>query len=337
MSDEDLANRLTRLIRDQERGSTDVSVENLRPLSGGNARSAFAFDAAWSEAGNRREQPCVLLLQAKAGQLEQDLTPEFRVLELLADSDVPVPAPYWLDPSGRWLGRPGFAMEQVRGEGELRNLLDPQQASRNRAVGLGLADAAARLHRVDWRAAGFDAFDTPAADRVAADQVSYWESLFHSHRMEPLPPLIDAFAWLKENAPHAASVVVVHGDLRFGNLLYEGHELTALLDWEMAHLGDPCEDLAWAYHPIWSPHPQLDFTDFVAHYRSVTDVPVPDDTLLFYRLFTEIKHAVISLTGAHAFAGGESTNLRLADRMTWVAECLEQFYAWLPNDAGTSP
>ncbi len=258
------------------------------------------------------------------------------MLELLASDEIPSPAPYWLDKDGRWLGNPGFVMERVPGQGDLRGLLDSEEQDRNRAIALGMAESVARLHQVDWGARNFSALEVPDPSRVALDQVAHWKELFLAHRMEPLPSLVDAFQWLESNAPVAERICVVHGDLRFGNLLYEGAEVTALLDWEMAHLGDPCEDLAWAYHPIWSPAGQLEFEDFIAAYRYACDVPVPDESLLFYRLFGEIKHAVISLTGAHAFDEGGSRNLRLADRMTWVPECLQQFYAWLPEAGAPS-
>ncbi len=324
-----LPTRLAALIADRERATRAPEIADFRPVSGGNARAAFAFDVVWEDGSPPRA--CILLLQAKAGQLEQELGPEFDALSLLAGDEIPSPTPYWVDRDGTWLGSPGFVMERVAGEGDLRGLLDPAHRARNRAVALALARSAARLHGADWRARGFDALRVPEPERVALRQLDFWEELFEKHRMEPLPAVVDAFHWLRAHAPVARHVCIVHGDLRFGNVLYEDDSLTALLDWEMVHLGDPCEDLAWAYHPLWSPEPQLDFDSFVAAYRGSCDIEVPDDSLLFYRLFGEIKHAVISLTGARAFNRRETDNLRLADRMTWLPECLEQFYAWLPD------
>ena len=114
------------------------------------------------------------------------------------------------------------------------------------------------------------------------------------------------------------------------NFLYEGEEITALLDWEMAHLGDPVEDLAWAYRSLWTPEMHVPIAEFVRHYTASGGIDVKPETLLFYRLFSEIKHAVISLTAAKSFADGRTRNLRLADRLTLALPCVKQFYEWLP-------
>ncbi len=313
-----------------------LRIVALAPLEGGNAREAWSFDVVWREADTSHRKRCVLLQKAPAGQLDRDLGPEFRVLETLEGTDVPAPRAYWIDVDGRALGRPAFVLERVGGSAELRSLLDPARGSINRALARALAAAAAALHQVDWRARGVDFLGEPSADEVARAQVDEWEALFLRHRMEPLPVLAAAFCWLRENAPRAERVAIVHGDLRFGNFLYEGDQLRALLDWEMVHLGDPCEDLAWAYRSLWNPEAQLPFDAFLAHYRASGGASAPAENLLFYRLFGEVKHAVISLCGAHAFATGQTRNLRLADRMSWVPECLAHFLDWLPPGRETA-
>lgn len=328
-----LAEGLRRLVERESPGATDVEVDDLAPLSGGNARAAWSCDIAWREDGVDQRRECVLLLQAQAGQLEQALAPEFHTLAALEASAVPAPAAYWLDDDGALLGSPGFAMERISGDTGLRELLDPSHGP-SREVALGMAEAAAILHRVDPEAV---TGVLPPADgaTVARDQVREWRALFAAHRMEPLPALAEAFRWLDAHAPPAGRLAIVHGDFRFGNVVYRDGALRGLLDWEMTHLGDPCEDLAWAYRALWSPAAHLPFEDFLERYRAAGGPNVAEESLRFYRLFGEVKHAVISVTGAHAFASGRSGNLRLADRMTWVPECLEQFLAWCP-EAGVS-
>ena len=67
----------------------------------------------------------------------------------------------------------------------------------------------------------------------------------------PRPVLELAFAWLKANAPAPAAPVLVHGDFRLGNLIVDGNGLAAVLDWELAHIGDPREDIAWVCVNSW--------------------------------------------------------------------------------------
>lgn len=328
MSD-DLASHLCRLAEAELGGVSGLQVAELRPVSGGNAREAWAFDLRWNDAGAARVRECILLLQAKAGQLEQPLAPEFGVLAALRGSGVPAPDAYWLDPDGSTLGSPGFVMERVAGETALRALLDPEHRQSG-SVALEMADAAAVLHSLE--ASRFQGVLPAVAPEAAAlEQVEAWEGLFLGHRMEPLPVLTEAFRWLRRNAPRAARVSLVHGDFRFGNVVHRDGHLRALLDWEMTHLGDPCEDLAWAYRTLWSPAAHLPFEAFLARYVDAGGPAYAPANLLFHRLLGEVKHAVISVTGAHSFATGKSANLRLADRMTWVPECLEQFVEWCPD------
>lgn len=329
-----LRDRLLRLVERQVPGAREVRLEGLRQLAGGNARTAWSFDLKWVDAGTRSTRQCVLLMRAEAGQLERELAPEFAVLRALEGRGVPIPRALWCDAEGDVLGSPGFVMERVAGETSLRSLLDPGESTRNHALGLALAEATATLHRVDWRETHLGGSDPPSAENAGRAQVAVWEAVYRTHRMEPMPALHYAFRWLDAHAPIAGRVSVIHGDLRFGNIVYEGSALRALLDWEMSHLGDPCEDLAWVYRSLWSPEAALPFDTFLRHYHASGGPPFEQDNLVFHQLLAEVKHAVISLTGAHAFAVGGTRNLRLADRMSWVPECLETFYRICPEIEG---
>lgn len=324
----DLATRLHAFLTARVPEATDIRIEDLTPVSGGNARKAYSFDLVMGDGEGHLDVPCIMLMQAGAGQLESDLTAEFRVIEALNDTDVPSPRALWLDADGSGLGAPTVIMERVPGVTDILALRAPEPAARNRAVTLAFAEAGAKLHAVDVR--GLEFLGAPTRENTAAIQVGLWEAQFLKHRMEPHPAIAFAFQWLKANAPVAERIALVHGDFRLGNFLYEGEEVTALLDWEMAHLGDPVEDLAWAYRELWTPEMHVPIAEFVRHYTASGGVDVRPGTLLFYRLFSEIKHAVISLTAAKSFADGRTRNLRLADRMTLATPCMKNFYDWLP-------
>jgi aminoglycoside phosphotransferase (APT) family kinase protein len=321
----DLTARLETFLEKRLPGTPAISVDGLSPVSGGNARKAWAFDLTLDKSD---PMPCIMLMQAGAGQLESDLTAEFRVIEALNDTDVPSPRALWLDADGSGLGAPTVIMERVPGVTDILALRAAEPADRNRAVTLAFAKAGAKLHAVD--VAGLSFLGTPTRETAAAIQVALWEAQFLKHRMEPHPAIAFAFQWLKANAPVAERISLVHGDFRLGNFLYEGEEITALLDWEMAHLGDPVEDLAWAYRVLWTPEMHVPIDAFVRRYTASGGIAVKPEVLLFYRLFSEIKHAVISLTAAKSFADGRTRNLRLADRMTLALPCVKQFYDWLP-------
>ncbi len=324
----ELVTRLHAFLTEQLPEATDIQIDGLTPVSGGNARKAYSFDLVMGDGEGHLDMPCIMLMQAGAGQLESDLTAEFRVIEALNDTDVPSPRALWLDADGGALGSPTVIMERVSGVTDILALRAPEPAGRNRAVALAFADAAAKLHTVDVE--GLDFLGNPTRETAATEQVALWEARFLKHRMEPHPAIAFAFQWLKTNAPVAERISLVHGDYRFGNFLFEGEHITALLDWEMAHLGDPAEDIAWAYRALWTPEMHLPLDGFVARYHSAGGPAIRPENLLFYRLFGEIKHAVISLTAARSFADGRTNNLRLADRMTLALTCIKQFLDWLP-------
>lgn len=325
----DLAERLHAFLVRRVPEATDIRIDDLTAVSGGNARKAYSFDLMIGEKDGHLHIPCIMLMQAGAGQLESDLAAEFKVIEALNGTDVPSPRALWLDEDGSGLGAPTVIMERVRGVTDILALRAPEPAARNRAVTLAFAAAGAKLHAVDVK--GLEFLGAPTRETTAATQVGLWEAQFLKHRMEPQPAIAFAFQWLKANAPAAERISLVHGDFRLGNFLYEGEEITALLDWEMAHLGDPVEDIAWAYRELWTPEMHVPLDEFVRHYTASGGIAVKPETLLFYRLFREIKHAVISLTAAKSFADGRTRNLRLADRMTLALPCVKNFYDWLPG------
>jgi aminoglycoside phosphotransferase (APT) family kinase protein len=332
---EDLIARLHQFLEANLEGTRDIRrnirIDNLAPITAGNARQAWEFDVRWLEGGGERKVSYVMLRKAEAGQLESDLVSEFRTISALWGSGVPVARALWIDSEGRWLERPSFIMERVSGATDFFALLKPEAAERSRAIAQQLAAIAARLHTLDWKKLGVDFLPATTPETAAAEQISYWESLFLKHRMEPHPVMAAAFIWLKEHQPIARRISIVHGDFRFGNFLYEGDRINAMLDWEMVHLGDPVEDIAWAYRSLWGPQAFLSLDEFVSRYTELSGIAVDPATLRFYRLLGEVKHSIISLTGARSFMDGRTRNLFLADRASTITGYLMQFMDWLPE------
>ena len=316
----ELAAGLTAFLEAELGREAEPRVTDVAPVASiGNARDPWSFTARWRAGdGVERCERCVMLLKAEAGQLETTLGPEFHTIAALGGSGVPVPRALWLDDEGRWLGRPFFVTAFVAGTASMRPLRVEGGVEEIRSVGLDLARAAARLHAFDWRAAGVTHLEPAGVSDVAVRQLAFWEDQFLRQRLEPQPALAYAFAWLRRRAPVAERISIVHGDLRFGNLLYEGGRLTALLDWEMVHLGDPVEDLGWVYRRIWTPERSLPLEEFLAAYGAEAGRPVDPDHLRWYQAFAEVKHSTISLTGARSFHDRLTPNLRHADRAETV-------------------
>ncbi|MGB5760341.1 MAG: phosphotransferase family protein [Acidimicrobiales bacterium] len=316
----EVAEGLTRFLAHELGPVTELSVTEVGLVSSiGNAREPWSFTVSWRDAdGVERVERCVMLLKAGAGQLETQIGPEFATIRAIGDSGVPVPRALWCDESGDWLGQPFFVTANVAGTASMRPLRVEGGDAALRSVALDLARAAARLHRFDWTSAEHGWLQPVTAEDAAGTQLTLWREQFERQRLEPHPVLVWTFEWLGRNPPRADRISIVHGDLRFGNVLYDGDQMTALLDWEMTHLGDPIEDLGWVYRDLWSPRHSLSFEDFLAAYTDESGSTVDRDSLRWYQAFSEVKHAIISLTAARSFDDRLTRNIRHADRAETV-------------------
>jgi aminoglycoside phosphotransferase (APT) family kinase protein len=321
-----VAAQLAELLSAQVAGVREVTVTDVEQVFGGNARKAWAGTASWTEpGGGRRQEPVIMLSRVPGSQVQADPQREYAVLRAVGDSAVPAPRVWALDADGAVTGASSVVLQCMPGTADPVAYLGSRDHIEARALTVDLARAAAALHAVDVaETAGLGDVLGAAGDARAtvAAQVEYWRSVFLECRLEPLPVLAHLFGWLLDNVPEPARLAVVHGDLRPGNFLYEGPSLVALLDWEMVHLGDPVEDLAWIYRPLWSPARFLDLGEFVRRYEEFGGPSVDRAALLYHRVLAEVKFATISVRAARAFADRVTTNLRLADRAATVTASL---------------
>lgn len=163
------------------------------------------------------------------------------------------------------------------------------------AVAHDLIVAVAELHRLDPAGLGFPGLpaSAPIRDHIA-HHLRHWADAYrYSGRRDPL---IDfALAWLERSIPPADEPArVVHGDLGPGNFMFEDGRVTALIDWELTHLGDPLEDLAWlSMRSVFAPFP--DFGELLRVYEEVSGRAVDPVRLRYHRVFvhwcvTVIRH-----------------------------------------------
>jgi aminoglycoside phosphotransferase (APT) family kinase protein len=173
-----------------------------------------------------------------------DMHREYTVLTALAPTPVPVPRTlaYCADPEV--IGAPFYLMEKVDGvvyrDGAALRTLDAASGS---ALATGLADTLAALHSVDPAAVGLAEFGRP--EGFLARQVRRWSKQLAASYTRPLPGAEDLATRLADTQPESTRAAVVHGDFRLDNTLVDPAtvQIKAVLDWEMATLGDPLTDL----------------------------------------------------------------------------------------------
>jgi len=295
-----------------------VRVSNFGRKSGGASRETYLFDASWSDGSSEKTQAYVLRRDPVASLLESDRTHEFRVLEGAARLGLPVPRVSWLELDRAPLDRPFFIMERVEGFPTPPTFPAAYPEEMRARVAADFVDILARIHGADWRVLGFDFLDDPGVGLHAARRaVALWRGVYEQDRIEAHPILTRAFSWLDRLLPATDRVTIVHGDYRTGNYLHDaaGH-ITAMLDWEMTHLGDPIEDLGWATMPYWYCEDRAcgleREADMVRRYEGATRTAVAPERLRFYQVLGTVKMMAISLTGVRNYCEGRSAEPTLA-------------------------
>src|SRR5205814_2862375 len=168
---------------------------------------------------------------------------------------VPVPEPVVLEMAAGPLQRPFFIMNRIDGGTASSAFVADPYGEHACAIGQGLFGILGRIARCDPAAMPiaecFAKPDPATCWRAALDE---WEAIILRDERHPQPIVRAAIRRLRRNPPGPAQKIsVVHGDYRSGNFLHDGHgKILAVLDWEMVHLGDAVEDLAWCFDPLWN-------------------------------------------------------------------------------------
>ena len=223
-----------------------VKVDQLSRFHGGAARETFRFVAHTKDG----KTPLVMRRDPASSLIRTSRAAEFHILERAFQAGLPVPQPLFLEDDGLAFGTPGFIMAEVPG-GRAPGLFEADPYGETRAeTGAQLFDALGKLHALVPDSADHAAL--PVQD--AAGRLAHWKADSKANAIRPEPVLAAAIRWLERHLPAPSGPpALVHGDFRSGNFLVDADaRLLAVLDWEMAHIGDPMEDLAWVMDPLWS-------------------------------------------------------------------------------------
>lgn len=284
----------------------DVAVLGLTPLTAGASRAMWTFGAACA---GQPAQPLVLRVDA-ADALDPDAL--FREAGLMAAAGAAgVPSPRALA-SGRGDGplSPGFVvMEHVDGETLPRRILrDPELAALRSGLAAECGRVLAGIHRLPVSAVE----GLPHEDPLDA----WHEVLVRSGRAQPALEL--GARWLADNRPPAGERRLVHGDFRHGNLIVGPEGIRAVLDWELAHIGDPLEDLGWLCARAWrfgGPYEVGGFgsvDDLVDGYEAAGGRSVDRDALHWWLVFATFRWGVITIVQSQRHTRGTTRSVELA-------------------------
>jgi aminoglycoside phosphotransferase (APT) family kinase protein len=282
---------LSRWIED----TTGGALIRATRLPGGNRREAWAIDVARDGVAEQlflRYDPVDPTLTGDVFTIPR----EAAFYEALKGSGVAIPAIRALHPTLQ-----AMLTARVSGASDYVRIADVED---KRAIARDFMRHLARLHALD---AGRFTQRFPAADRpipkLIADEIAIWNDLYRqTGRTDPL--IAFGLDWLTRNIPNVdAPPRIVHGDAGPGNFLFEDGRVTALLDWELAHFGDPIEDLAWlSMRTTLEPFP--DFVEALREYERASGAGIDRDRLRYLRVLVQWRIVIIR----HRNAGEDPAN-----------------------------
>jgi aminoglycoside phosphotransferase (APT) family kinase protein len=297
---------VTPIVR--EHVSPDLEVVSLSRASVGNSQETFVVSC---RGAGGEERDLILRRSPEAGVLAwTERAAEFRVLKALEGRGLPVPAVY----ATGTIERDYILMERRPGA-VMGRATDDERRSIARELGQWLA----RLHALD-PVADLGLEVTQTAREATLAEVAAYRRRYLDDRPAAVPLLGGLLAWCERNAPDdGVAPRLLWGDAGPHNTLVQGGTITALLDWEISHVGHPMEDLGGA---VWGCLGQLDPEELVAGYEEVAG-PVDRATLSYYVALGNVTRAVMVLNGVNAWLAGGVTQPSTAGLgLDLVALCL---------------
>ncbi|WP_341257084.1 phosphotransferase family protein [Gordonia malaquae] len=246
------------VLRTRFPGAESTEVRNWTASPRGLATETFLFDLATDDTAIPlvlRRPPEVPLFP------DYDLLRQVLVMRRLADTPIAVPTVRWLDRGREALGSPYFVMDRIAGSapGDLPSYhsaglyFDAEPAQRAK-MWWACVDTIAEIHQLDWRALKLDFLAFPKLGSAPLDQmIGYVDAALDWASDTQPPALRRAVDWLRANLYEPEHVTLCWGDARMSNILYDNEfQVTGVLDWEIAYLGDHEADLAWMLFLDWA-------------------------------------------------------------------------------------
>lgn len=311
---DDLARRLDDYL--SQVWAADVSTAHIEQIPGGASRETYRLKL--NVGGEARA--VILRRDPPSSLIDTERSLEYRTYEAAWRAGIPVPEPLLLEEDPEVLERPFSLMAEVRGcESAIANLALPQFESARNTIAVKKWTLLGELASRDINELGVTAFmETPS--HPARRELDYWTGVIRADALTRQPVAEAAIRWLERHLPEPSDrLCLVHGDYRSGNFLYnEAGEIPALLDWEMAHIGDPLEDLAWSLDPLWGWPDKflagglLPRAEAIALWERASGMRVDRQIFRWWQVFASLKGLAIWISSSEDFANGTTKEPILA-------------------------
>ena len=300
--------RLAQLLasRLQALWGTAAEITGIQRLSGGASRESWGVQARMTDGAERR---LILLRDPGRSDRHRDVAVEAAAMVAARAAGVPAPELYDHGEEALGPGRAYLLMERLDGETIPRRLLrDDAYAAVRPRLARRLGKILARIHQVDpGSVAGL-----PRVDALS-EAIGLYEDF-----AEPRPALEIGLRWLARHRPPPSADALVHGDFRTGNLIVSQDGLRGVLDWELAHRGDPMHDLGWLCTKAWrfgSANPVGGFgarADLMSGYAEGGGSPPDEATQRWWELYGTVRWALLCRRQAARYLSDSEPSIELA-------------------------
>jgi aminoglycoside phosphotransferase (APT) family kinase protein len=297
-----------------QRQAVDVVVDELSRIHGGSSQETFRFRARWNENGHEQVKHLILRRAPESGLVVAQRDLEFTVYAALAGSGVPVPTAHYLELEAGPLDRPFFIMDLMPGSPGQFTASDPY-GGKDAEVAGSFWRHLGTLAALDPAALGLDLLRNGTAISGFWDsELRHWEAILDDGEAIVEPIVRGAIRWLRRHPPpEPVKPAISHGDYRSGNFLFlPDGTISAILDWEMCHIGDPLEDIAWAINPMWSMERHMPLDRALPLWEAASGLAVDRAALEWWRLFVAVKACAIWTTAEASFQEGSNREMIIA-------------------------
>jgi aminoglycoside phosphotransferase (APT) family kinase protein len=327
MTSEDRLHQRLQAFVAQQPGFEKAVVEGLHKMPGGASKEMWGFDVQPADDPGSRLPMVVRYDRSFPLPVSIGLKEEFGLLRDVHAQGIEVPKPYWYGDEGA--GPPFYIIERIPGETIVRRLhRDSQYTEARKIMTDQLGRILAKIHRMpNHEKMGYLPHRHSRAHPPPLAEVNFYERVFRRFSPEPHPALELALRWLKQNAPRSNDRSLVHGDYRLGNVMFTREGVRSILDWELAHIGDPMEDVGYISVKAWrfgnSSKPIGGIGEREAFRQAYADAggfPVDVQDVFFWEVFGNFKWAVITILQMVPFLNGSSPSIELASLGRMTAE-----------------
>jgi aminoglycoside phosphotransferase (APT) family kinase protein len=306
----------------------DVEIDRFSRKSSGFSWITYSFVARSPSGSNRK---LILRVGPPNGLFAPySVLPQVYALQSLASSRVPVPAVVSFDEQGAEIGFPFFVCEHVDGEVPPPWAASDRNETHRRYIAAQFIAILAELHKLNWRGTSLANLHDESGERGEVAAIAAWRASLARPTSRYYPLLDWGGRWLFENCPLPPRRTIVHGDYRIGNFLEQDRKIVAILDWELAHFGDPHEDLAWALMPTFNGGSRklygvVEREEVIDLYQRASGISISARSLAFYEAFALYQAAAIQMCAVRAFEVDRCNDMRMAVMASQMASIVRAF------------